>query len=156
MVGKYLSIVDFMELGEGINSLTGRWEYVDDSIAIKKSNILRLYRLDNQNHFIMQWGKTVLSSFAYLHSSNLFWHWYSDWDMQKNSPLSFYSSSSSRTQKHSSPPPPGGAIPLYQPWAPQNKDNKMCLFLKIISGWWLADGCPKRGKTPLDMIDHHM
>lgn len=42
------------------------------------------------------------------------------------------------------------------PWLLRIKDNKVCLFLKVINGWWLAlMGDTRRGKTPLDMIDHH-
>lgn len=68
----------------------------------------------------------------------------------KNSLLGFYSSSSSR--KTGTLPFTPSPSPLL---APQDKDNKVCLFLKIINGWWLALMDDTRGeKTPPDMIDH--
>lgn len=68
----------------------------------------------------------------------------------KNSLLGFYSSSSSR--KTGTFPFTPSPSPLL---APQDKDNKVCLFLKIINGWWLALMDDTRGeKTPPDMIDH--
>lgn len=69
----------------------------------------------------------------------------------KNSLLAFYCSSSSR--RIETLPFHSLASPLL---APQDKDNKVCLFLKIINGWWLVLMDDTRGKkTPLDMIDHH-
>lgn len=68
---------------------------------------------------------------------------YSDWDTQKF-PAGFSLQVSSRGTETL-------PLPLL---APQEKDNKVCLFLRIINGRWLALMDDTRGKTPLDMTDH--